>query len=51
MYNMTMSVAHVADTVEFRFFELPWATKIGSKNRMLREIEGKIDSDEGFHCL
>ena len=30
------------NTVEFRFFEPPRGTKIGSKNRRVREIGGKI---------
>lgn len=29
-------------TVESRFFETPREAKIGSKNRIVREIEGKI---------
>ena len=29
-------------TVESRFYEYPWETKIGSKNRRVREIRGKV---------
>ena len=33
---------NVLNTVESRFFEPPRETKIGSKNRRVREIRGKI---------